>query len=200
MINYGMPPSKIQLQLPDWLSDFTASHHQAVASAEERMHLAIDLARLNIEHKTGGPFGAAVFDMESHALVSAGVNLVIPSNCSMAHAEMVAITLAQQKLGTFDLGAKGLPRFELVTSSEPCAMCFGALPWSGIRHLACGAKAEDARAIGFDEGPIHPQWIDELKKRGITVDIEVCRDVARDVLSRYANSEGVIYNGRQGQT
>jgi len=198
MINYGMAPSKIELQLPDWLSDFIASHHQAVASAEERMHLAIELARLNIAHKTGGPFGAAIFDMESHELVSAGVNIVIPSNCSMAHAEMVAISSAQQKLGTFDLGAKGLPRFELVTSSEPCAMCFGALPWSGIRHLTCGAKAEDARAIGFDEGPIHPHWIDELKKRGITVDIDILRHEAKRVLDQYAESEGVIYNARQG--
>ena len=198
MINYGMAPSKIEFQLPDWLSDFTASHHQTVASAEERMQIAIELARLNIEHHTGGPFGAAIFDMESHELVSAGVNIVIPSNCSMAHAEMVAISLAQQKLGTFDLGAKGLPRFELVTSSEPCAMCFGALPWSGIRHLVCGAKAEDARAIGFDEGPIHPQWIDELKKRGITVDIDILRHEAKRVLDQYAESEGVIYNARQG--
>ena len=198
MINYGMTPQLIELQLPEWLVDFTAKQHQPRTTVEARMQIAIELARLNIEHHTGGPVGAAIFDMESHELVSAGVNIVIPSNCSMAHAEMVAISSAQQKLGTFDLGAKGLPRFELVTSSEPCAMCCGALPWSGIRHLVCGAKAEDARAIGFDEGPIHPQWIDELKKRGITVDIDILRHEAKRVLDQYAESEGVIYNARQG--
>lgn len=198
MINYGMSAKQIKLQLPGWFDDFISDHRQPVATPESRMQLTIELARLNIEYQTGGPFGAAVFDMESHTLVSIGTNLVIPSNCSMAHAEMVAISSAQQKLGTFDLGAKGLPHFELVTSSEPCAMCFGALPWSGIRHLVCGAKAEDASAIGFDEGPIHPHWIDELNKREITVDIEICRNEAKAVLNLYAELEGVIYNGRQG--
>jgi len=197
-MNFSMTAQRIELQLPEWLVDFTAKQHQPATTVEARMQIAIELARLNIEHHTGGPFGAAVFDMESHQLISVGVNLVIPSNCSMAHAEMVAISSAQQKLGTFDLGAKGVPRFELVTSSEPCAMCFGALPWSGIRHLVCGAKAEDAKAIGFDEGPIHPRWIDELNRRGITVDIDILRYEAKRVLNQYAESEGVIYNARQG--
>ncbi len=198
MINFGMDPQQIELQLPAWLGDFTAEHHQPVTTVDARMQLAIELARLNIEHQTGGPFGAVIFDMESHEPVSVGVNLVVSSNCSMAHAEMIAISSAQQKFGTFDLGSDGLPRLELVTSSEPCAMCFGALPWSGIHHLVCGARAEDARAIGFDEGPIHPNWIDELEKRGISVETEVCRDEAKANLDRYAEAEGVIYNGRQG--
>jgi hypothetical protein len=30
---------------------------------------------------------------------------------------------------------------------------FGAVPWSGVRRLACGARDEDASDIGFDEGP-----------------------------------------------
>ena len=197
MLNYGMAHQRIELLLPAWIGDFTANHHQSITTVDARMQLAIELARLNIEHQTGGPFGAAIFDMESHELVSVGVNLVVSSNCSMAHAEMIAISAAQQKLGTFNLGAAGLPRLELVTSSEPCAMCFGALPWSGIHHLTCGARAEDARAIGFDEGPIHPNWIDELKRRGITVDIDICRDEAKDNLNLYAEAEGVIYNGRQ---
>ena len=198
MMNFGMVPQSIELQLPAWLGNFIADRHQPVATVEARMRIAIELASLNIEHRTGGPFGAAVFNMESHELVAAGVNLVVPSRCSMAHAEMIAISSAQQQLETFDLGAAGLPGFELVTSSEPCAMCFGALPWSGIRHLVCGAKAEDAGAVGFDEGPIHPHWMDELTNRGITVDTEVCRNEAKAVLNLYAEQEGVIYNGRQG--
>jgi len=161
------------------------------------MQLAIELARLNVEHGTGGPFGAAVFDMESHHLVSVGTNLVTSSNYSMAHAEMVAMSIAQQKLGRFDLGAKEGVRLELVTSSEPCAMCFGALPWSGIRHLVCGARSEDARAIGFDEGPIHPHWINELNKRGISVETGVCSDEAKAVLDQYSTNGGAIYNARQ---
>ena len=162
------------------------------------MELAIELARLNIEHGTGGPFGAAIFDMQRHQLLAAGVNLVVTNHCSMAHAEMIAISSAQQRIGNFDLGAAGLPHFELVTSCEPCAMCFGALPWSGIRHLVCGARDADARAIGFDEGPKHPQWMEALIDRGITVQTDVCREKAIEVLNHYMTTEGVINNARQG--
>lgn len=190
--------SDILLQLPTWLSDFLTDQPATFGTPEERMQLAIGLAKSNIKHRTGGPFGAAVFNMETGELISIGVNLVVPSNCSMAHAEMIAISSAQQKLGRFDLGAAGLPRFELVSSTEPCAMCFGALPWSGIRHLECGARDEDARAIGFDEGPKHPQWIEALKQRGISVDTDICRDQAIEVLQHYSKHEGLIYNARQG--
>ena len=192
----GLP--NIELKLPGWLSSFLADQPQYFETSESRMQLAIQLALLNIKNRTGGPFGAAIFNMESGELVSTGVNLVVPSNCSMAHAEMIAISSAQQKLGNFDLGAAGLPRLELVSSSEPCAMCFGAIPWSGIRHLACGARDEDARSIGFDEGPKHPHWIKELEKRGISVEVDICRDEAAAVLHHYAEAEGDIYNARQG--
>ncbi len=193
-----MATPDILLQLPAWLKEFAAAHRQFFDTAEARMQLAIELARLNIKHGTGGPFGAAIFNMDTHELLSAGVNLVVASNCSMAHAEMIAISSAQQTLNNFDLGASGLPRFELVTSSQPCAMCFGALTWSGIHRLVCGARDEDARAIGFDEGPRHPHWIEELNKRNITVTTDICRDEAKAVLQHYAEAEGVIYNARQG--
>ncbi|ATX82616.1 tRNA(Arg) A34 adenosine deaminase TadA [Mariprofundus ferrinatatus] len=190
-------PSSIIIELPAWLSDFMAEDKSVYPDKTSRMQLAIRLARRNIEQESGGPFGAAIFDMSSHTLLAAGVNLVVPSNCSIAHAEMVAITIAQQKLGSFDLGAEGLPRFELVTSCEPCAMCFGAIPWSGIRHLACGARDEDARAIGFDEGPKLSDWSAALNERGITVETDICRDEAIGVLNRYAELNRDIYNARQ---
>jgi len=198
MMNYGMTLPNIKLQLPGWLGSFIAEQKQHFETVESRMQLAIELALLNVEHHTGGPFGAAIFNMDTHELVSVGVNLVVPSNTSIAHAEIIALTTAQQQLGNYDLGAVCLPPLELVTSSEPCAMCFGAIPWSGVRHLVCGARDEDARSIGFDEGPKHPQWVEELMKRGITVEIDVCREKAAAVLTHYAETEGAIYNARQG--
>ena len=198
MVNYGVNSNIIELQFPEWLSDFIGSHQQPIATSEARMELVIELSRLNVEHSTGGPFGAAVFDMESHQLIAAGINLVVANHCSMAHAEMVAISTAQQQVDNFALGAAELPHMELVTSCEPCAMCFGALPWSGIRHLTCGARDEDARAIGFDEGPKHPDWQHELEKRGIGVTTDICRNQARAVFTYYAATDGLIYNARQG--
>ncbi|MBN1308045.1 MAG: hypothetical protein JXA18_09025, partial [Chitinispirillaceae bacterium] len=79
---------------------------------------------------------------------------------------------------------------------EPCAMCFGALPWSGIRKLVFGATDADARAVGFDEGEKTANWIEALEKRGIAVTAEVCRQEAGEVLREYAKKGGVIYNGR----
>lgn len=188
----------VGFHLPAWLQKLAAKQCSSLPDEEERMQWVIALSRRNIEESTGGPFAAAVFDMEGCALIAAGVNLVTSSNLSCAHAEIVAISMAQQALGTFDLSGAESGRFELVSSCEPCAMCFGALPWSGIRRLVCGAKETDARAIGFDEGPRHPQWIEELEKRGIDIETGLCRGEANQVLLQYAASNGTIYNGRQG--
>jgi len=192
------PATEISIQLPAWLDSHLPEEGRVYADKTARMQFVLGLAHQNIEHQTGGPFAAAIFNMENHTLLAAGVNLVVPSTCSMAHAEMVAISIAQKKLATFDLGAAGLPRFELVTSTEPCAMCFGALPWSGIRHLVCGARDADARAIGFDEGPKMSDWQQALQQRNISVETDICRDEAVEVLQRYAAQHGEIYNARQG--
>ena len=82
------------------------------------MRLAVRLARANVDYGTGGPFGAASFDSRTTRLVVPGVNLVIATNCAVAHANMVAIMLAQRSIGYFDLGAKGQPTHELVTSAN----------------------------------------------------------------------------------
>jgi len=183
--------------LPQWLVERVAAETGSFPTVEARMRLVIEFSRLNIEKGSGGPFGAAIFDMDSWRLIAAGVNRVVPLNSSIAHAEMLAIAGVQATLGSFDLGAKGLPRCELVTSCEPCAMCFGAIPWSGIRQLVCGASALDAQRIGFDEGPKHPDWIGELEKRGIHVLTDVCSNEAARVLADYHAMNGLIYNGRR---
>jgi len=191
-------PEGINFKLPEWLVDELARREESFPAIEDRMRLVIEFSNQNIQHNTGGPFGAAVFDMDTHRLIAAGVNMVVPSNRSIAHAEIVALTLAQQAVSNFDLGAPGFPPYELVSSAEPCAMCFGAIPWSGIRQLVCGAKGEDVCRIGFDEGPKHPDWIRELEMRGIRVQTDMCRAEAVRVLNAYHEKNGLIYNTRKG--
>ncbi len=186
------------LQLPDWVESFAREHGEIYPDLEERMRLVIALARLNVEHGSGGPFGAGIFEVETGRLLAPGVNVVVPMHCSAAHAEMMAVMIAQQVVSSFDLGAKGLPAYELVTSAEPCAMCFGAVPWSGVRRLVCGARAADVQAIGFDEGPKVANWVSELERRGIVVLRDVCREEARQVLTMYRERGGYVYNGRGG--
>jgi tRNA(Arg) A34 adenosine deaminase TadA len=156
------------------------------------MDLAIRLARLNVERGTGGPFGAAVFEVKTGRLISVGVNSVVRLSNATLHAEMVAIQMANQRLGRFSLG--GDSPHELVTSCDPCAMCLGAVLWSGVRRVVCGALREDATRLGFDEGPVFEQSWTYLRDRGIEVQRGLQRDSARAVLEFYRD-RGPLYNG-----
>lgn len=184
---------EINICLPEWTETFPGKYPETIVEKRDRMEMVVDLSRQNVRYGTGGPFAAAVVD-EKGTLVAPGVNMVIPENNAMLHAEMVALMFAQKTLGTYDLGFGGTRRLILFTSTEPCAMCFGALCWSGISALVCGAKSCDAEAIGFDEGPRHPEWVRELTARGIGVTLEVCREEAAAVHKEYAEAGGIIYN------
>ncbi|NIA15745.1 MAG: nucleoside deaminase [Nitrospiraceae bacterium] len=187
-----------QFELPEWIEDLAADFDAQSASDEERMRFVIGLAKENVAHGTGGPFGAAVFDLETGRLVAPGVNLVVSSHCSHAHAEMAAIAIAQRVRDTFDLGAPGQAPCELVSSAEPCAMCMGAVVWSGVRRLVCGARDEDVRAVGFDEGPKMAGWAGAFEQRGLRVVQDVLRGEAAAVLKAYRDGSGAIYNARRG--
>jgi tRNA(Arg) A34 adenosine deaminase TadA len=190
-----MNDSSYTVKLPQWVGKILPGPEIIYPTVEERMELAIILAANNINNN-GGPFGAAIFEQYSGRLVAPGINLVQQSNCSVVHAEIVAIILAQQKVANFDLGAEGLPDYELVTTTEPCAMCLGAIPWSGINSLVCGARDEDARSLGFDEGDKPDDWPQKLQSRTISVTRDILRYKAKAVLQQYVDAGGIIYNGR----
>jgi tRNA(Arg) A34 adenosine deaminase TadA len=156
------------------------------------MRLAIGLARRNVELDTGGPFGSAVF-RDDGELIAVGVNRVVPQNCSVAHAEMMAFMSAQARLGRYRLNEDG-GRYLLATSAQPCSMCYGASFWAGIDALVIGARAEDVmRLSAFDEGPLPADWVGELGKRGIEVRRDVIRDQACDVFELFRNMAGASY-------
>lgn len=159
------------------------------------MTLAIALSRANVERGTGGPFGAAVFEQATGRLVAVGVNSVVRlSNCTL-HAEMTAIQFANRRLGTFSLSANGLPAHVLATSCDPCAMCMGAVLWSGVRSLLCGATRDDASALRFEEGPVFPESWRYLEERGIAITRRVLRPEAQAAMVLYRERAGPIYNG-----
>ncbi|RKY23226.1 MAG: nucleoside deaminase [Planctomycetota bacterium] len=186
------------LRLPDWVERFLSEREYVFATVQERMRLVIELSRLNIENGTGGPFGAAIFEQKSGRLLAVGVNMVVSSNCSVVHAEIVSIAIAQHILGHYDLGSKGMPAYELAASTEPCAMCLGAITWSGVRGLVCGGRDQDARDVGFDEGLKPSNWVRLLEQRNISVSRDILRNEAKAVLLQYHEQGGPVYNGRQG--
>ena len=187
-----------RLQLPPWVADEIGDPERCYPTLEDRMALAIRLSARNTE-EGGGPFGAAVFEIETGKLVAPGVNLVVPSRSSLAHAEAVAIMIAQTVYATHDLSTAGLPPMELVSSAQPCIQCYGNLWWSGLRRLVIGATKEDVEALtGFAEGPVPEGWVGFLADRAplpaITVVQDVLRGEARKVLRRYRERGGSIYN------
>ena len=187
------------LGLPDWAIAELQELPEHLPTLQSRMATVIRFARLNFQRQTGGPFAAGVFERDSGRLLVIGVNRVMPLNCSSAHAEIMALSLAQQQLGVYDLGGPGLPAHQLVVNWSPCAMCFGAVLWSGIRSLViAGAGQELEQITGFDEGPMPEKWRDELERRGIALTENILHEEALTDFRAFAASEAVVYNARQG--
>lgn len=182
------------IRLPDWVAGQIAEPG-CYPDDTAKMELAVTLARQNVRQGSGGPFGAAIFNRNSGALLSVGVNLVVPAHNSVLHAEMTAIMLAESLCGSHTLADKGC--YELFSSCAPCAMCLGGILWCGVERLVCAAEAEDARRIGFDEGPVFAESYRYLEQRGIEVVRGFMRDTARGVLDEYAAAGGLIYNRTQ---
>jgi tRNA(Arg) A34 adenosine deaminase TadA len=184
-------PRTVKFELPDWI--FTECDLETPRRGDdERMLLAIELGRRNVEHG-GGPFGAVVFERESGAVVAPGMNLVMPQASSLLHAEIVALMFAQARLRSYTLANAS---YELFASSEPCVQCLGACHWAGLSRLVCGAPVELAEAAGFDEGPRDASWKEQLAARGTAVVTGVSAAAAGQVLTQYAAQGGFRYNAR----
>lgn len=190
--------SEFRASLPAWLVEElpTLTANGPLETHAERMALANRLADQNWRAGNGGPFAAIVVDAASGALVSVGVNVVLASGLSSLHAEVMALSLAQQRLGRWDLGADGAD-LELVVNWRPCVMCYGATMWSGVRSLLiAGEGSEVDELTGFDEGPMPDDWVGEFERRGIRVSVGVGHDDAIEVFRAFGASDAVVYNAR----
>ena len=188
-----MVTSEIRITNPDWVRE-TVDFNRPYTDDDARVRVAISLARENVVRESGGPFGAAVFEAGTGRLVGVGVNGVMRLNNSSAHAEMVALAMAQQRIGRFTLQNDGTARHELFSSCEPCAMCLGATLWSGVTRLVFSASRDDATRLGFDEGPVFSESYAYLENRGIAIDRERLRSEGAAVLDLYVERGGQIYN------
>ena len=197
--------AQVHLTLPAWVHD-AVDTGRAYPDDGDKVALAIELSRLNIAARSGGPFGAAIFGHDDRIL-SVGVNRVLPHSCSLAHAETMACMLAQQRTQRSRLNEMAVDgatagasaphiagRIKLATSAQPCCQCYGAMFWAGIDALLIGARSEDVmRLTEFDEGPLPADWIGELERRGIAVVRDLHREAACDVLRDYGEHGGQAY-------
>ena len=184
------------MTLPTWLVDEADTLPAVLPTLEERMALVNRLADRNWREGNGGPFAAIVVDDTTGELVSAGVNVVLSTGKSSGHAEVMALGLAQQRLGRWDLGADGA-NLSLVVNWRPCVQCYGATMWSGVRSLVvAGSGPELEELSGFDEGPMVADWAEQFEARGIRVTQDVGREEALEVYRAYGASNSLVYNAR----
>src|SRR5512143_533412 len=180
------PVSLVHVDYPSWVETVVDWDGQ-YGTDEEKMRLAISVARQNVLSSSGGPFGAAVFESETGRLVSVGMNSVVRLNNSTLHAEMLAFMTAQARLASYTLAGADMPAHELFSSCEPCAMCLGATLWSGVKRLVFAATREDATRLRFEEGPVFPESYRYLAERGVSIERGRLRAEAVSVLDLYAD-------------
>jgi tRNA(adenine34) deaminase len=92
------------------------------------------------------PVGAVVVDPKTGEVIAVGANGPIGAHDPTAHAEIVALRAAAQKLGNYRL-----TDLTLVVTLEPCAMCAGAISHARIGRLVFGA--EDPKGGAVVNGP-----------------------------------------------
>jgi len=88
------------------------------------------------------PVGAIVVN-EAGEILGTGQNLREKNNDPSAHAEIVAMRQAAEKIGTWRLDD-----LTMVVTLEPCAMCAGAISQSRFKRLVFGSWDEKAGAVG----------------------------------------------------
>ncbi|MFI8593210.1 nucleoside deaminase [Microbacterium sp. NPDC078428] len=191
------------VQLPEWISDELAGVPDIIPDVAERMALVHRLADRNWREGNGGPFAALVAETETGRIVSVGVNVVLGSGVSSAHAEVTALGTAQRRAGSWDLGGDDQPEHELVVNWRPCVQCYGATMWSGVRSLVVAGSGPELEEITtFDEGPMVTDWAEQFEARGIRVTQDVLRDEALAVFRAYRAAvdaaEVTVYNARAG--
>lgn len=127
---------------------------------ETFMRAAIALSQKNVDDGTGGPFGAVV--VRDGEIIGEGTNQVTSANDPTAHAEVVAIRQACERLETFNLEG-----CVVYTSCEPCPMCLSAIYWARLDRIFYGNTKVDAAEIDFDDAFLYTEIPKPIGERSI---------------------------------
>jgi guanine deaminase len=144
------------------------------------MRRAIELAQNGMDANAGGPFGAVVVNGAGE-IIGEGFNRVTSTNDPTAHAEVVAIRAACEKLGAFQLDG-----CTIYTSCEPCPMCLGAIYWARPAQVFFACTREDAAGIEFDDQFIYDEIEKPNEERHLKL-INFMREEALQVFEKWKN-------------
>ena len=148
------------------------------------MREAIRLSMENVQSDNGGPFGTVV--VKNGKIIATGVNEVTKSNDPTAHAEMIAIRNACEKLNSFQLDG-----CDIYCSCEPCPMCLGAIYWARPKSIYFANSKKDAAEINFDDNVIYQEIKLPIHERKLTI-TQLLRDEAQSVFLQWQESENKI--------
>jgi tRNA(Arg) A34 adenosine deaminase TadA len=119
-----------------------------LVSDETLLLAAVEIARA-ARAAGNHPFGALLADDTGRILLTAQ-NTVVTASDVTGHAETNLVRLASGAFGRAELGS-----LALFSSTEPCAMCAGAIYWSGIGRVVY-ALAEDELGLMTGDDPENP--------------------------------------------
>ena len=148
------------------------------------MREAIKLSTANVETGQGGPFGAVV--VKNGKIIARGVNQVTKNNDPTAHAEVMAIRIACEVLGSFQLEG-----CEIYCSCEPCPMCLGAIYWARPDKIYFANSKSDAANIGFDDAFIYEELDKPVSERARFTE-QILREEAQVAFRKWENSTDKI--------
>lgn len=113
------------------------------ATDEAHLRRAIELAA-SAREAGNHPFGALIVDAAGTTVIEAE-NTVVTRRDITGHAELNVVRAASIELG--DAALRGAT---LYTSTEPCAMCAGAVYWSGIDRVVYALGSDTLAALVED--------------------------------------------------
>lgn len=145
---------------------------------------AIELSKEGMDAGAGGPFGALV--VRDGEIIAEGFNGVTSSNDPTAHAEIVAIRKACEKLESFQLDD-----CIIYTSCEPCPMCLGAIYWARPKAVYYACTKEDAAEISFDDAFIYEELDKNIDNRKIRF-INLEREKGKAIFNKWKMKEDRI--------
>lgn len=146
---------------------------------------AVEEAEAGMSSGHGGPFGAVIAGPDGEIIASAH-NEVIHTHDPTAHAEILAIRRASEKLSRFDLSD-----CTIYSTCEPCPMCFSAIHWAKIRSLRYGCDHHDAARIGFDDKFIYDVIREETTVRQVEA-VQEHREECLELFTAWENKEDKV--------
>lgn len=149
---------------------------------QKHLQRAIELAGIGMAQGHGGPFGALI--VRGDEVLAEGFNQVTGTHDPTAHAEVCAIRVACQALGSFTLSG-----CEIYSSCEPCPMCLSAIYWARLDKLYFAATRTDAAEIGFDDAFLYAEIALEPEQRRLP-SVNAMRDHARQVMLPWKQMPG----------